>query len=112
MSSKDTMRQKWAAVGVTLAMAPVNAYVGAWTMSRLWQWFISTQYGAGPSMAVWFGIGAIANIALGQRLAIVAKDPEWDRSSGFISRAVMFPIACALMLASCGLLGSIMGWMA
>lgn len=46
----DTTGGRVIAIAATIGLAPVNAIVQTWTMHKLWTWFLSGEYGPGPSM--------------------------------------------------------------
>jgi len=55
------------AVGIlvwTALAIPIGSFLEAWSASKLWSWFCSMQYGAGPSIGVWFGVLSIADLVI------------------------------------------------
>jgi hypothetical protein len=42
---------------------PTKALILTVVISRLWRWFLSAQYGDGPSFGAWFGAAVIISIS-------------------------------------------------
>lgn len=95
--------------------AMISAIVQAWTMTKLWAWFVAQEYGPGPSMGAWFGIATILGFVVSMSLVSQAKpnkeDKDWD---GIIKESVGISIGkwigCALILIISWTLGSVLGW--
>ena len=45
-----------------------GAFLRAWSLSLLWRWFETPQYGLGPSMGAWFGLSMIVEVVIVQRV--------------------------------------------
>lgn len=107
---KETFGKRFLSIAVTLGMAPINAYVSSWSMSKIWEWFIQAQYGMGPSLGAWFGINILFYSLSARGLIMVKKDDNWNSSHMRIIVALVWSIGSLSMLLSSYLIGSIMGW--
>lgn len=87
-----------------------SALLHSWALSKMWHWFVSAQYGAGPSMGAWFGFAAIARLTL-----IRADESKSDEDAdGVVSRMVRATIGhwigILLALGATWLCGTTVGW--
>lgn len=108
----ETTGGKVIAAVIAIGMAPVNAVVQSWTLQKLWTWFLSREYGPGPSMGAWYGIGAMIGVMMALHLSPLARKEGWDKHSAFLRRSLELPLVCLLVLAVTWGLGSIIGWVA
>lgn len=108
----ETTGGKVTAAVITIGMAPVNAAVQSWTLQKLWTWFLSGEYGPGPSRGAWYGIGAMIGVMMAMRLSYLAHKEGWDKPSAFLYRSLELPLVCLFSLAATWSMGSIIGWVA
>jgi hypothetical protein len=45
-----------------IAITPFTGMLRAVVYRLLWGWFLAAQYGAGPTLAAWFGIGLLMSM--------------------------------------------------
>lgn len=85
---------------------PVSTVVDAFALSRVWRWFLSAQYGGGPSLGAWFGVSVIAvllTLHLPHR-----KMP--DEATALWKRSALQLAWVASVLAVVYAVGAIFGW--
>ncbi len=98
-------------MALALVLSPVTAIISAKSMSILWDWFVLRDYGAGPSLAGWFGISTILGAAVSTSLVGVTRDKsEVDPISSVVSRAVGMWIGFGVMLAMAWVVGFALHW--
>jgi hypothetical protein len=95
---------------LALGMVPVNALVSTWGLGRLWDWFLSPQYGVGPTSAAWFGIAsAFGTVFMAHEISL-AKVEGWGSPTKYAARAMALPIGVGAFVLTCWLVGRITGW--
>lgn len=53
------------------------ALAEAWTMRQFYSWFLAERYGAGPTLAEWYGIATIMGVLIARSVVVVTKtEPE------------------------------------
>jgi hypothetical protein len=100
---------------ISAAFSVVTAFLGAWSLHVLWDWFVAAQYGAGPSTAAWFGIGSILRYALAPMF--VRLSSKESKAEGFsaimierVGNEVAMWFGIMLSLGMCWLFGMLIGW--
>jgi hypothetical protein len=99
----------WIAVA---ALGTVGALLQALTMSKIWDWFLSPQYGGGPSNAAWYGLSVIFGFTINS--ALVWNGPMRERSDGLaevFGKCIGVTIALPLVLLLSWTTGSLFGWL-
>lgn len=100
------------ALGWICFSAMISALIQAWTITKLWTWFVAAEYGPGPSMGAWYGISIILGLIVGMAiLKIDSKDEPWDvviKTS--VNSSIIKWGSCLLLLAICWAVGSFLGW--
>ena len=100
-------------VGLVLAIMlvmPINAVLYANTAVVIWDWFLTPQYGSGPSLAGWYGISIIVGL-LTIHLNSRKDETEVDSVTAVaIISVVKAVIVCLLTLGSAALVRTIAGW--
>ena len=84
----------------------VSAMLNTWAMHTLWWWFAAAQYGAGPTMATWFGLAIIVRLAL-LKMDKTDSDFEW---SELVTRQVTVWLLVLAALGSAWVVGATFGW--
>lgn len=91
----------WFAVAV-----PLSTIANAYGLSCIWRWFMSAEYGRGPSLGAWFGLSIIAvllTVHLPHRSMPEQALALWRRS------ALQLGWLCALLAVVYGV-GAIFEW--
>lgn len=109
-NESESVKTILTALAITVVMTPINAFIYSWTMSKFWEWFLKEQFGEGPSFGAWFGINMILSVIIGEKLIIIAKDKDWDKTKKIIGRAVALPFIYGSALIMSYGVGLIMGW--
>lgn len=52
------------ALVVALVLAPISSLLATQAAELIWRWYLAPQYGAGPTTRAWFGMSALASLAL------------------------------------------------
>ena len=95
--------------------APISALISAWAASKLWTWFLSSQYGAGPSIGAWFGalfLFYLASLGIAQAVSNLKSEgaAHQDTVSGAIGESIGHWILVGGLLGLAFGTGSIFGW--
>lgn len=101
------------AILIALVISPITALMSAATMSKLWEWYVVRDYGAGPSYASWFGLSVILGIAIGPSLMNVAEKPVDEKVSPIarvIVRTLSVWIAFPIVLFMAWVVGFALHW--
>ncbi len=69
MKVKPTVANLVILAAALTVMSVLRTTVVAVSLGTLWRWFCAPQYGAGPSLSAWFGIGMMVAV-----IAVFAKD--------------------------------------
>ena len=86
-----------------------GALFNAWALHMLWHWFVSMQYGAGPSMAAWFGLASIGRIVTHQvQGSSSSKDKEW---SDILTDQIAWYLGVLMVLGAAWATGAVFGWL-
>jgi hypothetical protein len=96
-----------------VAAIPVVGLISAWAMSKMWLWFLSGQYGSGPSIGAWYGVFAIYSFL---NMSSNSSGKSGDNRSGessessVITGILMSQITYFTFLAVAFGVGSVFGW--
>jgi hypothetical protein len=60
--TKQDPRDLVIAALVGTLLSPFTGMLRAIVYQILWNWFLATQYGEGPTLKTWFGIGALCSL--------------------------------------------------
>ena len=88
-----------------------HAIAMASTLRLLWGWFLSPQYGAGPSLAAWYGASTIFGLSIGLALSgygVKSEERTFAKSCGGIVGGM---IGMLLVIGMCWCVGSVLGWL-
>lgn len=90
---------------------PIGAFIEAGAASKLWEWFLSSQYGAGPSIGAWFGVLSIVDlVVLGVIRANAKQDAEDSQVVSVVRASIGRWIFMGIVLGMAFGTGSIFGW--
>lgn len=92
--------------------ALVTALIESWALHTLWRWFLSAQYGTGPSFGAWFGITAITGLVVGTTItnaSLAKNDEEWDAKKA-VAKTIGTWLGILALLGISWAIGSAIGW--
>lgn len=97
---------------VLCILAPINGFVEAGTISKIWDWLCAKQYGPGPAFSTWYGFMSIAGLIFAFALSNVKKAGDEDTSfvATLVGLSVGAWILCGVSLGMTFFVGSICGW--
>lgn len=87
-----------------------SAMLNSWALSKLWLWFVSAQYGSGPTLAAWFGLAQIAQLVLVRDDLSKSTDGEDGAITKMVSGTIGRWIGVLLALGVSWLCGIAIGW--
>lgn len=94
------------------ALGLFSAVVQAWCMSVVWRWFVAPQYGAGPTLAVWFGLTIILRMMIAASTMRLKKaEPEHSPLYDAFTDSLAIIFAFLMTLGLAWITGSIVGWL-
>ncbi len=87
----------------------IGAMIQAAAMQRLWLWFLSAEYGTGPSLGAWYGISTIVALRV---QSVVGDRSETDPVDPWRSIKLMVIqwIGIAVILGVAWAVGAAFGW--
>lgn len=95
---------------VVIALSMAGSLIQAASLSKMWAWFLQSQYGAGPTYAAWFGISYIAFLLTFGLRSARSKDsePSWsDLARSAIENIATVVICLPFAYAT----GKLFGWL-
>ena len=77
--SKQDPRDLVIAILVGALLSPFTGMVQALAYRLLWGWFLAPQYGEGPTLQTWFGVGVLYSLIAFRRKTAgdLPKNPVW-----------------------------------
>lgn len=96
---------------VISALGMLLALLQSFALSTLWRWFLSPQYGAGPSFAAWYGVAAIVGLLMAASLQRVTVTRDERPIADAIARCVGIGIITMFVLGFTWLTGQVFGWL-
>jgi hypothetical protein len=95
----------------TIALGLVYTLAQAATLSKLWSWFVSAQYGAGPTYAVWYGASLIVGVVLIWPTMHLSKDRDTKTLTDQCAQTLGALIVLAATLGVSWCVGHLFGWL-
>ncbi len=90
---------------------PIGALIEAWAASKLWAWFLSSPYGAGPSIGAWFGIMSIVDLVVrGMGRANSKQDDAGAQGMDAVGTLIGRWVTMGILLGMAFVTGSVFGW--
>lgn len=108
MSTRPVSTFILALMAAIIIAVPINAYFYAYTATILWDWFLAVQYGAGPTLAAWYGISTLFGL-----LQIKQNNTTTETSSLIVvilSSIFVTLLSCGLTLFAAFCVRKILGW--
>jgi hypothetical protein len=90
--------------------ALISGLLGTWVFSELWYWFVSAQYGSGPTTGAWFGIATILKLIISGKVKWPVKKDNNYALRPAIQKDLLTWCAFLLVLIVAWCMGSVLGW--
>jgi len=101
----------------TIVTATIQSTVGALVLHKIWEWFVSAQYGTGPLVATWFGF-VLLLVFVELLFTRIGSGKSSEESIDFgelttkaVSTAASRVLAFLALLGGAWCMGAITGWM-